>query len=269
VTAVGIVGMGAMGTAVASRLGDAGHEVRTWNRTPPGPESPADVARASELVVVLVSDPEALAAVTEGPVGLAAGCRADATVAQMSTVSPAAIERLARALPRGVELLDAPLHGAPPAAQKGEAVVFAGGEPAPVERWTELLGVLGTVVPTGRAGTGTAAKLVCNASLFGTLGLLGEALALADRLGLDRDVAFDALATTPLAAQADRRREAVQTGSYPSRFGLALACKDADLLAAQAPGLPILEAVRGWLHAAEDTDPDRDYTAVIAEILGA
>lgn len=268
-TSVGVVGLGAMGSSLASRLEACGHEVRTWNRTPPGDTTPADVARASEIVFVLVSDPEALAAVTEGDEGVAAGCDSETTVVQMSTVSPAAVKRLTGALPKGTGLLDAPVHGPGAAVEAGEVAIFAGGDPALVERWRPLLSELGTTVATGPIGSGTAAKLVVNASLFGVLGVLGESVALADRLGLDREVAFDVLATTPLAAAAERRRPAIEAGDYPSRFGLPLALKDAELIseAAGDSDLRLIEAARTWLADAEAEDPDRDYTAILAQIL--
>lgn len=269
-TRVGVIGLGAMGSRVAGRLDACGHEVRTWNRTPPGDTSPADVARASEVVFVLVSNPAALAEVSEGDDGLAAGCDDQTTVIQMSTVSPAAGERLARALPAGTGLLDAPVHGAGAAVEAGEVAIFAGGEPELLERWRPLLGDLGTIVPTGPLGSGTAAKLVVNASLFGVLGVLGETLALADRLGLKCDVAFDVLATTPLEAAAERRRPVIESGEYPSRFGLPLARKDSELIreAAGDCDLRLLDATRSWLADAEAADPDRDYTAILAHILG-
>lgn len=268
-TRVGVIGLGAMGSRLAGRLEAGGHEVRTWNRTPPGDTTAADVARASEIVFVLVSDPDALAATTEGDDGVAAGCDDQTTVVQMSTVSPAAIERLARALPEGTDLLDAPVHGAGKAVEEGEVAIFAGGEPAVLERWEALLGELGTVVHTGPLGSGTAAKLVVNASLFGVLGVLGEALALGDHLGLERDVAFDILATTPLEAASERRRPVIESGDYPPRFGLPLARKDADLIAAAAPDadLRLVEAARTWLADAEAEDAERDYTAILAQIL--
>lgn len=266
---VGVIGLGAMGSAVAERLEAGGHDVRTWNRTPPGDTTPADIARASEIVIVLVSDPEALAAVTEGADGVAAGCDAGTTVVQMSTVTPAAIERLARALPEGTGLLDAPVHGPGAAVKTGEVAIFAGGDPALLERWRPLLAELGTIIAAGPVGSGTAAKLVVNAGLFGVLGVLGEALALADRLGLARDVAFEALATTPLEAAAERRRPVIESGEYPSRFGLPLARKDADLIREAAGGadLRVLDAVRTWLADAEAEDADRDYTAILAHVL--
>ena len=73
-------------------------------------------------------------------------------------------------------------------------------------------------------------SLVANSTLFGVLGTLGEALALADGLGLARDAAFEVLAATPLASQAERRRPAIESDDYPPRYTLALALKDAGLI---------------------------------------
>jgi 3-hydroxyisobutyrate dehydrogenase/2-hydroxy-3-oxopropionate reductase len=130
-----------------------------------------------------------------------------------------------------------------------------------------MLSRLGRIVETGGLGSATGAKLVANATLFGVLGALGEALVLADRLGLDRETAWRVLATTPLAAQAERRRPAVESGEFPSRFGVGVARKDAELIKAVGGDLRVLEAARSWLADAEATDPDRDYSAVLAEIL--
>ena len=113
---------------------------------------------------------------------------------------------------------------------------------------------------------------MANSVLFGVLCVLGEALALADRLGLSRDAAFEVLATTPLSAQANRRRSAIEGGQYPPRFSLSLARKDADLIleAAAATGtdLRLAAAARAWLAEAGGAGPgERDYSAVIARIL--
>ena len=147
-----------------------------------------------------------------------------------------------------------------------------GGPASLVERWTPLLSALGSPVHVGPLGSGAAAKLVANSTLFGALGILGEALALADGLGLSREAAFEVLAATPLAAQAERRRVAIETGEYPARFSLSLARKDVDLIlgAASAAGvdLRLVTAARTWLAEAEETGwGDRDYAAVLAWIL--
>ena len=270
---VAFVGLGGMGSRLARRLLDAGHELTVWNRTPakaaelgaPVAANPAEAAARSELVITMVTDPPALQAVTEGPDGVAAGADEETTVIEMSTVGPAAIERLAQAL-RG-SLLDAPVLGSLSEAEAGTLSIFVGGEPELFERWRDLLAVLGTPLHVGSSGSGAAAKLVANTTLFGAIGVLGEALALAQALGLSRENAFEVLAATPMAAQAERRRPALESGEFPPRFPLRLARKDADLIAEQGLDLRLAEAARSWL--AEAGDGDQDYSAVLNRILEA
>src|SRR5439155_8796492 len=101
----------------------------------------------------------------------------------------------------------------------------------------------------------------------GVIGILGEALALADALGLSRESAFEALGTTALAAQAERRRPALESGEFPPRFPLRLARKDADLIAETGLDLRVTNAARSWLVDAGDGD--QDYSAVLLRILEA
>src|SRR5919204_1742371 len=184
-----------MGSRIARRLADAGHELVVWNRDPTKAEplvaagavavpTPADAARRAEAVITMVADPKALAAVTEGPDGVAAGVGEETTVIQMSTVGPEAVERLAAFLPG--RLLDSPVLGSISEVEAGTLKVFVGGPDELVERWQPLLSTFGTVLHVGPVGAGTAAKLVANTTLIGVIGVLGEALSLADALGLSR-----------------------------------------------------------------------------------
>ena len=282
-TTVAVVGLGAMGSRIARRFLDAGNELVVWNRDPAKAapltetgatlaETPAEAARAADVVVTMVADPQALRAVTEGPDAVAAGAADSTTVIQMSTVGPASISRLASVLPSGVGVLDSPVLGSVSEAESGTLEVFLSGEQPLVERWTPLLSTLGSVLHVGALGAGTAAKLVANSTLVGTISLLGESLALAGKLGLSRDVTFDVLAETALAAQAERRRAAIETGDYPKRFGLSLARKDADLIleavAAAGADLRLLAAARTWFADAEEAGRgDDDYSAVLGEIV--
>ncbi|MGH3730651.1 MAG: NAD(P)-dependent oxidoreductase [Micromonosporaceae bacterium] len=281
-TTVAIIGLGAMGSRIAERFLDAGHQVVVWNRTPDKAQplvargasqadTPGDAAGRADLVAIIVSDPAALRAVTERPDGIASGI-GDATVAQMSTVEPQAVAALAAALPEGTGVLDAPVLGSLSEAESGTLKVFLGGTPELVERWSPTLSAIGTPMYVGGLGTGTAAKLLANSALLASLSAVGEALALADALDLPTDVAFDVLSVTPLGAQANRRREAVTSGDYPLRFSLGLALKDADLITGTANthgvDMRIAAAVRSWYaHADHAGRRDEDYSAIIDHIL--
>ena len=282
-TAVAVVGLGAMGSRIAARLLGAGHEVTVWNRSPGklsplvsrgavAAATPAEAASQAEVLITMVSDPQALRSVTEGRHGIASGARPPLTIIDMSTVGPAAVAQLASALPAGTGLLDAPVLGSLAEAESGSLVIFVGGPAQLVEQVMPLLSVLGSAIHVGPPGSGAAAKLVANAAVFGTVGMLGETIALARALGLPADTAYQVLAATPLAAQAVRRRAAIEAGEYPPRFRLTLARKDARLInqagAAAGISLRLTSAVETWLADAEQAGSgDRDYTAMLHAIV--
>jgi 3-hydroxyisobutyrate dehydrogenase-like beta-hydroxyacid dehydrogenase len=267
---VAVIGLGGMGSRIARRLLDAGHELTLWNRTSEKAEalgaplaaSPAEAASEADVVITMVADPPALAAVTEGAEGVAAGADEGTTVIEMSTVGPAAIEQLRSVL--RADLLDAPVLGSLSEVESGTLSIFVGGDEAVFEHHRQLLEGLGKPLYVGPSGSGAAAKLVANSTLITMIGAVGEALALADALGLPREKAFEILGTTALAAQAERRRPALESHEYPPRFPLRLARKDADLIHELGLDLRLTEAGRSWL--AEAGDGDQDYSAVLERI---
>lgn len=282
---VAVIGLGAMGSRMAKRLLDAGYTVVGWNRSPATATAfaesggrlaatPAEAAAQVETLIVTVSDPAALVAVTEAPDGILSGMRPSAQLIVMATVGLAAIERLVSVAPANVDLVDAPVLGSVAEAAQGSLRIFAGGSLRSVQRAMPLLAVLGAVTRVGGLGAGSAAKLMANGALFGVLSLLGESLALAQALGLSRETAFEVLAATPLAEQAKRRRPALDAGEFATRFRLSHARKDADLLlaAAESAGsdVRLARATRSWLVDAEQSGwAEKDYTAILAQILGA
>ena len=280
-TRVAFIGVGEMGGRMARRLLDAGHELSVWNRThektaplveagATAAATPAEAAQDAEVVITMVADSAALQDVSEGADGFAA---AATTVLEMSTVGPAAVTQLQDVLPPDAGLLDAPVLGSLSEAEAGTLQIFVGGAEALLERFRPLLDELGSPIHVGPVGAGAAAKLVANLTLFGTLGVLGEALALADGLGLAREPTWEVLEQTPLGAQAERRRAAVESGEYPLRFALALARKDADLVADAAAAAdveaPLARATRDWFAEAEAAGwGEHDYSSVLAQIIG-
>jgi len=264
-----VLGLGAMGSRIAKRLLDAGHDVVVWNRTaekaegfPEVAASPAAATDDADAVITMLANPQALREVTRDI--------APRTLIEMSTVGPAAIHELSATLPPETDLLDAPVLGSRAEAETGTLQIFVGAPPELYEKWAPLLETLGTPHHVGKLGAGAAAKLVANLTLVGTIALLGESLRLADRLGLSRDAAFEVLATTPIAAQAERRREALETNEFPPRFPLSLAHKDAELVVAAAADLRLAQAARSWLADADEASwGERDYSALLAWILGS
>lgn len=277
---VAVVGLGAMGRAIVTRLLATGHDVVVWNRSPAplqaavaegavAAPTAAEAAGRAEHVITMVADPAALAAVTDGPDGILAGATDGSALLQMATVGPEPVLALAGRMPAGVDLVDCPVLGSISEATEGTLAVFVGGDP---ERARSVLSSLGRVVPVGPVGAASAAKLVANSTLFGVLGVLGEAVALGDALGLPRQATWEVLGASPLAAQAERRRGPLEAGDPPLRFSLALAGKDAALVAEAAAGaglrLPLASAANHWIAEAVAAGRGADdYSALLAHIV--
>ena len=235
-TAIAVLGLGAMGRAIAARLLGAGHDVRVWNRTPGKDDdlvaagarrstTPADAVREAEVVITMVTDPPALEAVLFGPDGAAPAIPDSATLIDMSTVGPTEISSVVeRVAP--VAVLDAPVLGSVPSVESGSLVILAGGDHAVFERHTELLALLGRPIHVGPSGSGAMLKLVNNAASIATLVALGELLALTDRTGLGIDAVLQSLEAGPLASLIERWRPRLKGEDQSSYFRLALARKD-------------------------------------------
>ncbi|MEO1235198.1 MAG: NAD(P)-dependent oxidoreductase [Planctomycetota bacterium] len=207
---LGWIGLGIMGAPMAGRLMEAGHTLAVWNRTPAKAQplldrgaawadSPSAVAAGgAEVVFVNVTDTPDVEAVLFGgdaiEAGLAAGAPRGLVVIDHSTINPVATRELARRLHDtcGATLLDAPVSGGDVGAQRGTLSIMVGGPAEAVARVRPLLDVLGqTVTHVGDSGAGQACKACNQVAAVGALLGAVEALALADRLGLDKATMID------------------------------------------------------------------------------
>jgi 3-hydroxyisobutyrate dehydrogenase-like beta-hydroxyacid dehydrogenase len=244
---LGFCGLGQMGEPMARRLLAAGHELVVWNRTSPRAdplvsagarraEVPAETAADSEAVLTMLATPEALEEVVFGRQGIAAELAPGATLIEMSTIGPAVVAELRRRLGADVGLVDAPVLGSVPQATEGTLRFFVGGAPEAFARWAEVLEAMGEPVHLGPLGAGAAMKIVVNSTLGAIMGAVGEALVLADALGIDERAALDVLAQSPVGAIIARKQDSIESGRYQPAFKLALARKDMDLVATAADG---------------------------------
>ncbi len=284
VAKVAFCGLGQMGEPMAARLLDGDHELVVWNRSPERADalaergarraaSPAEATTGAEVVITMLATPDALDEVVFGDDGVASGIEAGTTLVEMSTVGPDAVRSLAERVPDGVDVVDSPVLGSVSAATDGSLKLFVGGPEDQVERWRAVLEHFGTVSHLGPLGSGAAMKLVANATLATLMVGLGEALALADGLGLDASQVLGLLAESPIGVTAKSKKENIETGTYPPNFKLALAVKDVKLVTGAARGagvdLRLGPAAQAWLEAAEEADLGAmDYSAVIAHIRG-
>jgi 3-hydroxyisobutyrate dehydrogenase len=266
-TNVAVLGTGRMGAPITGRLLAAGHDVTVWNRTPERAVtlaeagarvagSPAEAVAKAEVVITMLTDGRAVEAVLFGPGGAAAALAPGACLVEMSTIGPDAVAAVARALPDGIDLVDAPVAGGVGAARSGQLVVLAGGADAAVDRAAPVLAALGTLRRCGGPGAGAAMKLVLNTGLVTAVTALADALAVARALGVQRDAALDALAAGPLGIAVQRF-----TGGAGG-FAVSLAAKDAALALAALGDEPA-PVVRGAAEALRAADPDADLTALV------
>lgn len=277
-------GLGQMGAPMARRLLEAGHDLVVWNRSEErvrplveaGAEaarSPAEAAAGAEAAITMLADPGAVREVVLGDHGLAEGLREGTVLIEMSTIGPEPVREIAETLPEGVDMLDAPVLGSVPQAEEGTLEVFVGGPAALVERWGPVLEAMGTPRHLGDLGAGAAMKLVVNSTLGALMAALGEALALADALGVDESQALDVLEGSALGVTTRSKRERITSGRYPPNFRLALAAKDLELVrdAASRAGvdLPLAGVALAHNEAARDAGlGDLDYSALVPHIRG-
>jgi 3-hydroxyisobutyrate dehydrogenase len=277
-------GTGQMGMPMAARLIDAGHDLTVWNRSAGKTkpllalgarlaDSPAAATREAEAAITMLADPEALHDVVLGPHGVAEGLPEGAMLVEMSTVGPDAVRELAMRLRPRVHVIDAPVLGSVAAAEAGELKIFVGASPEEFSRWVKVLAAMGTPFHLGPLGSGASMKLVANSTLGALMTALGEALSLADRLGLDRNDVFDVLVGSPIGVTARSKRNLITSGRYPPNFKLRLAVKDMDLVHDTASrlglDLRVAEAARSWFEdAAAKGFGEMDYSAVVALVTG-
>jgi 3-hydroxyisobutyrate dehydrogenase-like beta-hydroxyacid dehydrogenase len=269
-----------MGTPMATRLLEAGHDVAVWNRTAArtaplvgrgarAADSPAGAVAGTDTVFTMLANAEALDQVLSDE--LLGTLRPGQVLVDMSTVGPVEVCSLARRLPSQVTLVDSPVRGSVPEATEGGLIIYVGATTAAYEKVRPLLTVLGTPHHVGGPGAGAATKVVVNLTLDVAMTALGEALALGDTLELDRSTLLDILAESPLGPTVRAKRANIESGTYPPRFKLSLALKDLYLVTATAAQeLPIAEATLGWLErATHDSATDPDFSAVVETIRAA
>jgi len=268
-TTVGVVGLGLLGHAVASRLRAAeaaAWDVLGYDVVPDritalirlGGRAAASVAEAADADVVCVILPS-LASVEEvilGPDGLVARGRPGQTIVQMSTISPTLTRRLAREVhARGRHFLDCPVSGTSAMVAGGHGVIFVGGERAVFDRWQPLLhAVLPRPVYVGEPGQAMVLKLVANLLVGLHSAAAAEALTMARRAGLDLALVLDVLGSGAAGSRMlEVRGPLIVEGEFPAQMKLELFMKDLHLIqeAARELGAPVpLTDVAERLYAA-------------------
>jgi 3-hydroxyisobutyrate dehydrogenase-like beta-hydroxyacid dehydrogenase len=292
VARLAFVGLGAMGGRLARRLLAAGHQVSGWNRTPDKAralaaagltlaKSAQAAAEGAEAVFVMVTDDEALRAVALGADGIVAGLGAGAVLVEMSTVSAAVMLELSGPVAaRGAALLDAPVSGSTITVEQGQASFMVGGDAQALDRVRPWLLAMGTAVThVGALGLAKTMKVATNLGLAVQMLAFSEAVLLAERAGIARERAVEALLKSVVASPMVKYRGPFVLGQMPTDawFRVAMIQKDLQLAldAGRAAGvpLPLTAVTQEWMTAARGLGlGDYDFAIVfdvLARLAGA
>ena len=203
---LGYIGIGLMGRPMVLRLLAAGHEVTVWNRSQDklapvlekgakAAASPAEVARAADIVMMCVTDQRAAEEVLFGAHGVSKAEVQDKLLVDFSSIAPASARDFAKRLAdKGMGMIDAPVSGGVPGAEKGALAIMAGGKAEHIERARPIVMQLAQrFTRMGDSGAGQVTKL-CNQIIVGSLfPVIAEAMRLAEAAGVDAKLLPEAL----------------------------------------------------------------------------
>jgi 3-hydroxyisobutyrate dehydrogenase len=254
---VGVAGLGRMGSAIAARLIEVGHQLTVWNRTPDKTKplaaagakvaaTPAALAGQVEAIVTILTNREAIAAVYEGPSGILSADINGKLVIEMSTVQPAtevALDQKVQA--KGAAFVECPVGGTVGPAREGKLLGVAGAMPADFAVARPLLAQMcRRVEHVGPVGAGSSMKLALNLPLMIYYQAMGESYVLCRHLGLDPKWLMEFMADTSggpnvLKARGPKIAEALSgNDAGPPAFDVDSIRKDLATMVAEA-------AVRG------------------------
>ncbi len=235
---VGFAGMGIMGKPMAANIAKAGFTVGVYNRSRPTADSvggltvfdtPRELAAGNDVLVLMVTGPEALEALLWGENGMGEALAEGKTVVNMSTVSPAFTEDMAhRVEATGAVFIDAPVSGSKIPAQQGTLVILAGGARSAVDALEPLLLSMGKkVVYCGVAPGGTMMKMAVNLLLASMMSALAETIIFGQAGGLSKETLLEVVLNGPLGCDLFKLKEPMLLKEqYMAQFPLKHMAKD-------------------------------------------
>ncbi len=266
---IGFIGLGDMGQVIVPRLLEAGHTVTGWNRSPGKSKSledagmmiastPAEAAKNADIVLSIVTDGNAVKDVSLGENGIITSLNKEAIYLDMSTISPEVSRFVSEEFDkRGLQMMDAPLSGSPVTVVQGSASIMVAGKKECYEKVYDTLLAIGPKVSyIGSNGLAVQTKLSINLLLMVEVIAFGEAVAMAEKGGVDRQVVVDAIlnsvATSPVLSY---RGPFILDGKMPEKplADVALQQKDMTLVLEQsrllASPAPLAAAANDMMNA--------------------
>jgi 3-hydroxyisobutyrate dehydrogenase-like beta-hydroxyacid dehydrogenase len=285
---VAFLGLGIMGSRMAANLSRAGFELTVWNRTRATAErfcsehratlaaTPAEAAANSEIAITMVVDGDQVQQVLFGEHGVAEGAGDDLLCVDCSTIGPTAAREIgAQLAQRGIAMLDAPVTGSSPRAEDGTLTIMVGGEQGEFERARPVLEAMGKlIVYAGPLGHGQIVKVINNAVAATNAAVVGEALLVGARAGVDLDALVEVMSSgSGGSAMLELKAGPMREHDYTTLFKLDHMLKDVRLCLeeGQAAGAPFGFAAltREILSAAAGRGYGDDDFAALIEVLEA
>jgi 3-hydroxyisobutyrate dehydrogenase-like beta-hydroxyacid dehydrogenase len=272
-----------MGARIVERLLKAGHSVTGWNRTKEKAaalveggmgwgESPRHLAERSDVVFAIVTDAAAVRTIALGEDGVLAGMKPGSIFIDMSTIDPAASLEISEAFERaGLTMLDAPISGSPPVVEAGNASIMVGGSEAAFERVKPALLAIGRkALYIGDRGKAVRMKVALNMCLVVEMVAFCEAVALAEKGGVKREIAVEAMLNSVVASPVMAYRGPfILEGKMPEKALANVTLQQKDMLLALELGrksgvpVPLGAAANEMLNACRGLGIDhRDFVTV-------
>lgn len=279
---IGLIGCGIIGSRMGANWKKAGHNIVGWNRTPahaqnlafPLMDSPSNLARRSEVIVIVVADAAALVSVTEGAHGIARESLKGKVVMNASTVSPADNQRAAKAVEAaGGEFLEIPFTGSKDGAAAGKLVFYIGGDELLFKRMEPLLLETGRLCfHFGPIGSAADAKLVMNMMLANVMQAMAEGVHLAKKAGLKIDTFVDAYRENAgYTVLADMKLKKMLSDDYSTHFSLKHMDKDVRLALGRAAELkaacPLTEQLKKIFSAGMEAGLGEQDFSILYKLL--
>jgi len=286
---VAFLGLGIMGSRMANRLVEAGFKLAVWNRTQTTAEefcaehpgvhlahTPGEAGAQADIVVTMVVDGPQVEHVLLGDDGVAAAARPGTLCVDCSTIGPSWTRDIARRLAgHDVRMIDAPVTGSSPRAEDGTLTIMVGGSDDDVARARPALDAMGTtIVHAGALGHGQMVKLINNAVAATNAAVLGEALVVGAKAGLDLDALTQAMgAGSGNSTMLELKARPMREHDYSTLFKLDHMLKDVRLCLDEGAeiGVPFTFAAltRELLIAASGRGHGDDDFAAVIEVLKA
>jgi len=246
---IGFIGLGIMGSRMASNLLSKGFDLTIYNRNPSKAidllqqgakwaDSPASLAKDVDVLITMLAHPEAVEAVAQDDeTGFLSTLKQGAIWIDCSTVNPMFAQRMATlAQSKGIRFLDAPVAGSKNQAQEAQLIFFVGGEADDIQQCHSLFEAMGKLVHhVGGHGMGNALKLVLNHMLATSMLAFAEGLVFGESLGLSQEKLLNTLIGSAVAPPyLAGKRAKIETSNYDTEFPLRWMQKDLQMVSETA-----------------------------------